>query len=75
MEHPAIYEMRFAAHETQVAKINREGWKQTKADKGATAATARQESRDRVPAGRLAGLFALIARRAPAAEPTTAQLG
>ena len=75
MENPAVFEMRLAAHETQVAKINREGWKQTKADKGATAAAGRQESRDRVPAGRLAGLFALITRRARAAEPTTAQVG
>ena len=72
MENPAVFEMRLTAHETQVAKINREGWKQSKADKGATAATGRHEPG---AAGRLVGLFALITRRARAAEPTTAQVG
>lgn len=72
MENPAVFEMRLTAHETQVAKINREGWKQTKAGKGATAAAGRQEQNS---PGRLAGLFALITRRARTAEPTTAQVG
>ena len=72
MENPAIFEMRFAAHDAQVTKINREGWKHTEAEQGATVPAGRQEPR---PVGKLAGLFALIARRAPAAEPTTAQLG
>lgn len=72
MEHPAIFEMRLAAHEAQVAKINRAGWKHTVADQGATVPAGRQEPR---PVRKLAGLFALIARRDRAAEPTVAQVG
>ncbi len=75
MEHPAVFEMRFAAHETQVAKINREGWKVTRDGKVATASRGRQEPQGRVPTGWLAGLVAVIARRARVAGPPAAQVG
>ncbi len=75
MEHPAVFEMRFAAHETQVAKINREGWKVTRDGKVATASAGRQEPRDRVSPGRLAGLIALLTRRGQVTGSTAAQVG
>ncbi len=75
MENPAVFEMRFAAHETQVAKINREGWKVTRDGKVATASAGRQEPQDRVSPGRLAGLVALLTRRGRVAQPTSAPLG
>ncbi len=72
MENPAVFEMRFAAHETQVAKINREGWKVTRDGKVATASAGRQESQ---ALGKLAGLVALLTRRGRVAQQTTAQVG
>ena len=75
MEHPSVFEMRFAVHQTQVAKINREGWKVTRDGKVATASAGRQEPQDRVSPGRLAGLIALLTRRGHVAQPTSAQVG
>ena len=72
MEHPAVFEMRFAAHETQVAKINREGWKVTRSGKVAMASAGRQEPQ---APGRLAGLIALFRRRGQVTESTAAQVG
>ena len=72
MENPVVFEMRLTAYETQVAQVNRQGWKQTRADKGATAAAGRQEPQ---APGKLTGLFALITRRPRATQPTTAQVG
>jgi len=72
MEHPAVFEMRFAAHETQVAKINREGWKVTRDGKVATASADRQAPQT---PGRLAGLIALLTRRGQATGSTAAQVG
>ena len=72
MEHPAVFEMRFAAHETQVAQINREGWKVTRDGEVATASGGRQEPQ---ALGKLAGLVTLLTRRGRVAQQTTAQVG
>ena len=72
MENTAVFEMRFAAHETQVAQINREGWKVTRDGKVATASGGRRETQ---ALGKLAGLLALLTRRGQASQPTTAQVG